>query len=141
MSRPSKLTPETQTQITRLIQVGNTVEVAAEAAGISRSTFFSWMERGAEAGPKNKPFRDFRTAVEQARAEAEATLVARIAKAAQNGSWSAAGWLLERSVPERWAKLSERAKHGDDHTEAPARPVDPLAGIDQLAEKRAERKS
>ena len=104
----SKLSPEVQEQIVRLIKVGNTNEVAADAAGISRATFFSWMDRGKKVGKTNKPYRDFREAVEQARAEAEATLVARIAKAAQNGSWSAAAWLLERRAPERWGKLSDR---------------------------------
>jgi transposase len=101
-------------QVTRLLRVGNTVEIAAEAAGISRATFFNWMDRGLLDGSDNEIHRDFRDAVEQARAEAEATLVARIAKAAQNGSWSAAAWLLERRSPENWAKVSERDRRRED---------------------------
>lgn len=130
----SKLSPEVTTQITRLIRVGNTNEIAADAAGISRTTFFSWMDRGTKGGRTNKPYRDFRQAVEQARAEAEATLVARIAKAAQNGSWSAAAWLLERSAPERWAKLSERKNADSDETEAPTNPAEAIR--DELAQRR-----
>jgi transposase len=112
--RPTKLSPEVTEQVTRLLRVGNTVEIAAEAAGISRATFFNWMDRGLLDGSDNEIHRDFRDAVEQARAEAEATLVARIAKAAQNGSWSAAAWLLERRSPENWAKVSERDRRRED---------------------------
>ena len=71
----SKLTPEVTDQIARLIRVGNTVEVAAVAAGISRSTYFAWMDRGTKAGKADEPYREFREAVGQARAEAEAVLV------------------------------------------------------------------
>ena len=42
-----------------------------------------------------------RRAVEQARAEAEASLVGRVQNAAQAGSWRAACWLPERRWPER----------------------------------------
>src|SRR4051812_3365849 len=102
MAKPSKLTPEVQENIVRLIRAGNTIELAAEAAGISQATFYAWMARGESGKRADAPFVDFRDAVEQGRAEAEAVLVTRIAKAAANGSWSAAAWLLERSHPERW---------------------------------------
>lgn len=115
----SKLTPEVTDQITRLIRVGNTVEIAAAAAGISRSTFFAWMDRGKKSGASNAPYREFREAVGQARAEAEAVLVGRVSKAAANGSWSAAAWLLERRAPERWGKPGERVNdEANDEAEA-----------------------
>ena len=140
MARPTKLTPEVQEQITRLIRVGNTVEVSAEAAGIARNTFNHWMQRGTEEGVKNKPHRDFREAVERARAEAEANLVARIAKAAQNGSWSAAGWLLERRAPERWGKASDRISHEKEKDAQGNADDDPiLRARDDLAARRRTR--
>lgn len=131
---PSKLTPEVQERVAMLIRVGNTVEIAAQATGIGRSTFFLWMNRGAEGV---EPYVQFVAAVEQSRAEAEATLVTRIAKAAANGSWSAAAWLLERGSPERWAKISDRRLLDVDHPPAAAS-VDPFAEVDELAARRAQ---
>jgi hypothetical protein len=96
----SKYTPEIVERICQLIRAGNSPDLAAEATGIGRATFFRWQA--------NK--RPFRLAVEQARAEAEAILVGRVQKAAQAGSWRAACWLLERQWPERWAALPDRVK-------------------------------
>lgn len=134
MPRPSKITPDLQERVALLIRAGNTVETAAQAVGISRATFFVWMTRGDDARP-DSPYAQFRAAVEQARAEAEATLVTRIAKAAANGSWPAAAWLLERGSPERWAKVSERRLLDDDETPAGS---DPFAEVDELAVRRAQ---
>lgn len=103
--QPTKCTPETQERICQLIRAGTTVEVAAEASGIAASTYYGWMQRGQG---KEQPWRDFREAVERARAEAEAVLVGRVSRAAQSGSWRAATWLLERQWPERWAAIGER---------------------------------
>jgi transposase-like protein len=97
-----KYSPELQADICRLIRLGNPVEVASEAAGITPETFYVWM----------RSRRAFRLAIEQARGEAEAILVGRVQKAAQAGSWRAACWLLERRWPERWAPLADRA-HAD----------------------------
>lgn len=100
------------------------------------------MEQGTRDGAKNKQYRDFRAAVERARAEAEATLVARVAKAAQNGSWSAAAWLLERRAPERWGKPSDRVnseKEKEDE-EGDGENKDPiLRARDDLAARRKAR--
>lgn len=138
MARPSKLTDEVQEATARLIKVGVTVEVAAETVGISPETFYDWMRRGELKGSREAKYRKFRAAVEQARAEAEATLVTRVAKAASNGSWQAAAWLLERRSPERWAKIKERPNGLDDDEAAEAK--SPAEAIrDELAEKRAAR--
>jgi hypothetical protein len=93
MARPTKLTIEVQDRVVALIRAGNTVQVAAQAAGICRRTFHLWMARD------DDPYRAFRAAVEQARADAEASLVARAAR----GNWRAAAFLLEQRFPERWA--------------------------------------
>lgn len=131
--RPSKLSPEIQERICNLLRVGNTVETAAGAAGIAPETFYDWMRRGERKGSREKKYRDFKSAVEQARAEAEATLVTRISKAAANGSWQAAGWLLERRAPERWAKPTERRNGGGN--EKPTDPFEELDAAQEAAEK------
>lgn len=133
MGRPSKLNADVSEQIAASIRAGATIEVAAEAAGITAATFHDWMKRGTLPGKPNAPHRAFRELVDQARAEGEVALVGRIARASQNGSWAAAAWLLERRYPERWAKASERKKDGDD-----AKPVDPFAKLDELAPRRAQ---
>lgn len=103
--RPSKLTPEIQERICQLVRAGNTVEVCAEAAGIAPATYYGWMQQGIEGDGVHG---EFRRAVEQARAEAEAILVGRVQRAAQSGSWRAATWLLERQWPEHWAAIGDR---------------------------------
>lgn len=140
MARPSKLTPEVQTQISQLIRAGNTVEVAAAAAGIGEGTFYEWMARGDKPGAAHDSFREFRAAIEQARAESEAGMVARIAKAASNGSWQAAAWLLERRAPERWAKAAERRLLADQESADKQQVApDPFSEADELAARRAGR--
>jgi Bacteriophage Sf6, terminase small subunit-like len=102
--QPTKFSPELQERICQLIRVGTTIDIAAEATGISRASFFNYQRQH----PR------FREAVEQARAEAEAILVGRVHKAAQAGSWRAACWLLERQWPERWAALADRSRVSDE---------------------------
>lgn len=129
--RPTKLTRVVCERIALLIRSGNTVEVAAAAAGISEASFFAWMDRGEEAD--TGIYREFYDAIEQARAESEALQVERISRAANNGSWQAAAWLLERRYSERWAKPADRRKLASDDTEKPA---DAFEEFDELAPRR-----
>ena len=48
MGRPSKLTPTITRAILDVVAAGGTRAVAAEAAGISESTLYKWLRRGAE---------------------------------------------------------------------------------------------
>ena len=104
MPTPSKFNAETQERICQLVRLGIPAREAAEAAGISERTLHNWQERRV----------GFRRAVEQARAEAEASLVGRVQKAAQAGSWRVAAWMLERQWPERWAPVSDRERLAGD---------------------------
>lgn len=115
MGRPSSLTPERTKRITELISGGNSLEVAAQASGITATTFFNWCARGRrererlEQNPRLKPkkseeiYVEFLEDVERARAEGEARLVLVVTKKAMN-DWRAAAWMLERKAPERWGK-------------------------------------
>jgi transposase len=101
--RPTKLTPQTQARIVQAIVGGNDITVAAAYAGIGKTTFYEWLERGRKA--KTGPFAAFADAIQKAQADAETRNVALIAKAAQDGTWTAAAWWLERKHPERWGAM------------------------------------
>lgn len=136
MARPTKLTPDVHKLIVGMIEAGNFIETAAAAAGVDRDTIRNWLKRGARS--RGGAFRDFRDAVVQAQARAEATLVGLVALAAngeapevdENGTvlrpgsppkWQAGAWLLERKHPERWGRRLRV------ETTAPV-PADPFAG-------------
>lgn len=105
--RPTKFNVEIGNAIIENLRLGNYIEHASAAAGISKPTLYAWMEKGRkeqeriEAGlepnPEESDFLEFFNAVEKARAEAVARNVAIIQKSAHSGTWQAAAWWLERT--------------------------------------------
>lgn len=87
----------------RYVRDGNQPRVAASLVGISQSTYFSWMERGRKGEAQ---FSEFSESIERAQAGAIVDRVARIYRAAVDGNWRAAAWLLERIAPEMYGKRS-----------------------------------
>ena len=126
MARPTKLTPDLIQEVCNWLKLGYYQEDAATMAGISSSTFYDWMRRGAEgqkaleSGDSSSlpatqegdevevvnMFQEFSEAVKKARAEAEGAHIRNIRKAADNGTWQASAWFLERSFPKKWGKRS-----------------------------------
>jgi transposase-like protein len=97
VGRPEKLTAEVKRRIVEAVRVGNTVEVAAAYAGISRSTLHRWLSH-----EKTDPrYAALRTEVLKAEAEAEFYAVA-IIRRAMPEDWRAALAFLERRRPARW---------------------------------------
>lgn len=135
MARPAKLTPDVQAKVAEMLRAGNHVEAAAEAAGISRATFYAWLKRAESKRAADRPYREFAAAVEQAQAEAEARLVVLISRAGAK-SWQAAAWLLERQHPERWGRPSERTRDDDRSSESEAKPAPSF--LDELAARRTK---
>ena len=101
-----QLTDELANDLVNMLQNGITVAIACEAVGISVSTYYTWLEYGAEAKPDSK-FWKFRKWVCQARALCEINLVSIIQKHAPK-DWKAAAWLLERMFGERYGKRVEQ---------------------------------
>lgn len=113
--RPTKLTPELQEEICKIIRAGNYIETAAAYVGISKNTIYDWMRRGArekerlKKNPRAKmkkseaPFVEFSDSIEKALAYAEVRDVAIIGKAAET-QWQAAAWRLERKFRDRWGR-------------------------------------
>lgn len=106
--------------IVHLLGRGLYVEDAAAIAGVARSTAFDWIARGeewigSEEVPENeRVYLDFSVAVEKARAEAREVALGTIRKAAADGQWQAAAWYLERTAPNRYARVERREITGAD---------------------------
>ena len=96
--RPSKFVPEVATAVLAHVRRGSPRHIAANAAGLGRSTLMRWMARG--KSERRGQFRDFWDALKKAEAELVIELVQRINAAAERGTWQAAAWTLERRYPE-----------------------------------------
>ena len=112
MGRQSKLTQERQDRMCEALRAGNTRAASADYAGIGTSTLYRWLDRGQTE--EEGIYREFRDAVKKAEADAEVRNVALIQRAANNGTWQAAAWWLERRRPGRWAL---RSPESDKHEE------------------------
>lgn len=99
MSYPSKFTPEARKAIVNSLKAGDFLEVAAAKAGVSARTAHEWMKRG---GRGEKGYAEFLTDVEAANAHAESAYRGILNKAASEGTWQAAAWVMERRFPQRW---------------------------------------
>lgn len=126
--RPSKLTQEVQDQIVQILQAGNWLETASAYAGVDPSTVRRWMAKG-EGEDAEEPYRAFCAAIKQARAQAEIRAVTLIQKAAQDGTWQASAWYLERSHPDRWGRKRLEI------TGADSQPVRVEVDVDSLESK------
>lgn len=134
MARPSKLTPAVQATVVDALRAGHYQEQAARLAGISPSTFYDWKDRG-ESG--EQPYSEFLEAVEKARAEAEDLYLGIVRTAAENGTWQAAAWWLERSMPRKWGRRTGPHASGDARSD-PLRVHRTEASAAEVAELLAE---
>lgn len=120
--RKGKLTPELHEQLVKVLRSGCTFEAAAEAVGISRRSLQVWLQKGEDAEARREDgekvaahevrYIALAEDVRKARAEAEVRAVATIQRAAQDGTWQAAAWYLERAFPERWSSKAGTKKVG-----------------------------
>ena len=89
----AKLNEETKSRLIEGIRLGMTNKLAAQYAGIAESTFYLWREKARDGEPE---YIELLESLKRAEAQSAAHALAVIKKAAQNGTWSAAAWLLER---------------------------------------------
>lgn len=101
MARPTKYTPETTAKIVQAIQMGATYELSCQYANIHYDTFNTWMKTKAE----------FSEAIKEAEGRAVVGWLAKIEKAANDGSWQAAAWKLERRYPKVYGKTVQEQEH------------------------------
>ena len=114
MSDIVQMKPEALDQLKQALRSGNDIETASHFSGISVSNVYRWLELGKheaervavgqKPNPENKMFLEFWEELRRARAEAIVRNVAYIQTAAKDGSWQAAAWWLERTVPETYSR-------------------------------------
>ena len=125
MPRPTKLTARHIRDVEQAMQLGLTYALASGYIGIGESTMYAWLARGREQ-PKSM-YGKFREALKRGQAKAAAVNLAHIQRAADDGSWQAAAWILER----RFGYQKAANLHIDDHTEQTT--ADEHAADDELA--------
>ena len=130
--RPSKFAPDTAAVVLAHVRRGSPRHVAANAAGLGRSTLMRWMARRKKE--LRGQFRDFWDAIKKAEAEAVVTSLQRIQAAGKGGAlvsrtsvtdshgvktviekfaqpiWTADAWLLERRHPDEFAVNAREIK-------------------------------
>lgn len=104
--RPTKLTAAVQSAIVAALNIGSYRVTAAQAAGISERTLYSWLDLGAKG---EEPYAELLQAVKTSESKAELDLLLEI-RTAQTGDkdsradvWQARAWVMERRWPKRWA--------------------------------------
>lgn len=98
--------------IVDLIRAGMRPSMAAQAAGIAKSTISGWIKRGSEeqwrieqgeeASDLEKPYLEFVQNMMKAEAEAQAGLVVSWFREARQGDWKAAQAFLAKRWPDEW---------------------------------------
>lgn len=116
--RHSILTPELQSRICSFIQAGAYDHVAATAAGISRTAFFSWLDRGKDAN--SGKFKEFADAVNKAREQCRASAEIEVRKADPK-------WWLSKRYKEDWGQDYEQTGHSQFHIEIYLGPTPQIA--------------
>lgn len=101
MARPTKLDADRQAKVCEALALGVSIEAAAAHAGLSAACVHEWMARGRKG---ERLYAEFLEATTRARDAAEVRYAAVVAKAAKEGSESAARWWLERRRPETWGR-------------------------------------
>jgi len=91
--RKSKFTAPVKTRIIEALRAGTTYEIAAQYAGISRSTLYEWIKKGEQTTTGS--YRTFYDNIKKAEAEGAVVHLGTISQASKK-DWKAAAWLLER---------------------------------------------
>jgi hypothetical protein len=118
MARNSKLTPELQEELLKLIGAGAYIRQACEFVGISEASVYLWISRGskeilrmetdAKAKPsaKEKAYVEFYYAFKKAENASEMRAIA-IWQQTMSDDWRAAKEFLARRFPDRWSPRLE----------------------------------
>jgi predicted membrane metal-binding protein len=113
MGPPIKLTKERSERIVAAVCAGATRDVAAQSAGIVRSTLQAWIVKG-EAKDAAKLYAEFVEALREAEAAREVEALQNI-RAAAAEDWRADAWYLERGpARNRYGRVDRHEISGAD---------------------------
>jgi hypothetical protein len=112
----TKLTPSVQNKIVVAITAGLSMASAASFARIDRSTFFRWLDKGRRA--RRGPYHELVAAIDKARADLEANLVARLIQKAREQPELILP-VLERKFASEWGRAAPRKLTADEAGAAP----------------------
>lgn len=102
MPRTSKLTRDLIGRAEEMLRAGNYANTVCAALGIAEQTWYRWLKEAGE--PKATAVKqEFSEAIKRATAEAEVAYV-NVIQEAREKNWQAAGWWLERKMPEKWGR-------------------------------------
>jgi hypothetical protein len=120
-----------QASLLAAIRGGSDLETACHFATLSVSQVYRWLERGkieseriAAGGKPTKAEESFVTfwdELKKARADAVIRNVSQVQKAAQDGTWKAAAWWLERTMPDVYGKPANTRHAATIDTATPSR--------------------
>ena len=141
--RPTPLEDPRVQALLMAIKGGNYLEHACAFAGIARSTLYDWLERGRTAREKidkgqpltmeERHYLDLSDTIEKARGEAVVANVTIVQKAAREGTWQAAAWWLERTMPEQFGRhIKAEVKTSDANADLEAELARYIAILDQV---------
>lgn len=144
VGRPTLCTEEMIQKICGLLRQGNYFDVACRSFGINPTTALEWIARGEGRSdmPSAPHFVKFSEEVRKAVAVAEPLLINEIQRAAKNGQWTAAAFILERKFPNRWGRKDQKlVRHEHEQLPSPVRatPEDPDALLPEDAVARIDR--
>lgn len=115
-AKPPSINDGKVQQLLTALRYGNYMDAACAAAGVGVTTVYRWINEGQdesqriasgeEPNPHKANYVEIMEAIQKARGEAEARNVAVIQKAAQDGTWQASAWWLERSRPQKWGRYT-----------------------------------
>jgi len=149
MHRKTLLTPELQEAIIEALRNGHYMDDAANLVGITDRTAYNWIARGRKAEEQQEQgiepaaeelkYVRFFHAIKAARAEAIDRNLSVIRTAAQDGSWQASAWYLERTNPQKWGRRETVTVGGLEGAQVTVEisPIDTLREKLSAMEKRA----
>lgn len=104
MGRKTKLEDDIQQRLILAIERGLSIEDACEYAGITKKTYYNWLNKDItqiKDDEERKKFLHFLHNIKKAQSECQMYCLDFIMK---DKSWQSKAWLLERRFPDRWAK-------------------------------------
>tara|TARA_R110002110_G_scaffold407463_1_gene628372 strand:- start:775 stop:1251 length:477 start_codon:yes stop_codon:yes gene_type:complete len=114
--KPTRNTPRVRKKLSFALRQGATYELAAQYAGVHRSTLFNWIKYAKAGDPKYLNVLD---AIKAAEAFCAIDCLEVITQSAASGSWQSAAWLLERRYgyrKESTVTLSAESESSDEMT-------------------------